>query len=247
MFRALMLALIGGGAFAAVYVGTAPAPLPLPETPTKTASLPEPAPTDPPPVSFELRPAASDDFAPGGESLASPIRDVTPANMTALSPAEAAPAKADIPAASKESTIAAAEDSAHRERLFNPIVASAGELSIGEQTIRLAGIEAPAVDKRCGTESASWPCGRMARTALRRFIRGRAVECEVPEGAETISGPARCFIAGESVAGWLVAHGWAKSADDALMAAEEKARAARLGLWSDGWPGGQPAEVATGD
>lgn len=246
MLRALMLALIGGGAFAAVYVATAPAPPPLPETPTKTASLRDPAPRELPPILFELRPLVADDAQEGGESVAPPVRDVTPANMTnavIASAQQGEPAETTEPARKE----APATEASSRERLFNPLVESAGTISVDGRTIRLAGIVAPQVETRCGPANASWPCGRMARTALRRFIRGRAVECEVPHDGSAVPDPARCFVAGENIAEWLVAQGWAESDGETLGAVEKKARSAKLGLWSDGWPGGQPAEVAAGD
>jgi len=243
MLRALLLALIGGGAFVAVYAATAPAPSPLPETPTKTAALPDPAPAASLPVRFELRPSTTDEFDRPSESLAVAIRDVTPANMTAGRAFEAPTMRAAPPARERP----AAAKPARLQRLFNPVVNAAGGVEAGGRTIRFAGVAAPEIDKRCGAEATGWPCGRKARAALRRFIRGRAVECELPEGAETIPDRARCFVAGEDISVWLVAQGWAEGDGSAFNAAEKSARSAKLGLWGDGWPGGQPAELAAGD
>jgi endonuclease YncB( thermonuclease family) len=87
----------------------------------------------------------------------------------------------------------------------------------------------------------------MARAALRRFVRGRAIECEVPAGAAEIPNPARCFVAGSDISEWLVAQGWAEAIDADLDEAEKAARQAKLGLFGDGRPGGQPAELAASD
>jgi endonuclease YncB( thermonuclease family) len=246
MLRALMLALIGGGAFAAVYVATAPRPSALPETPTKTASLGNPSLQDVPPVSFELRPATSDEPELRGESVAAEIRDVTPTNMTVRPTMALAPMRVE-PAAETEPAAPANTLETGRERLFNPVVNSAGAITFDGRDLRLAEIAAPALDKRCGAKSTSWPCGRMARTALRRFIRGRAVECELPEGADAIPDPARCFVAGDNIAEWLVAQGWAESDGDTFTAVEESARTSKRGLWGDGWPGGQSGALAADD
>ncbi len=243
MLRVLLLALIGAGAFAAVYFTTAPEPSPLAQTPTKTASLADAAPVDLAPVSFELRPSAPADPDIARESLAAPIRDVTPANMTAAPPVSGELARVESTAAEEPREAAPAP----RDRLFHPVVDSAGSIDIGDRVIRLAGTAAPEAGKRCGAEPDTWPCGRMARAALRRFIRGRAIECEVPAGADAIPDTARCFVAGEDISEWLVAQGWAERDGDTFAEAEKAARAAKLGLWGDGWPGGQPAELAAGD
>jgi endonuclease YncB( thermonuclease family) len=243
MLRALMLALIGGGAFVAVYAATAPEPAPLPQTPTKTAALPdlEQAPTMP--VSFELRPSTTDELDTARESVAIAIRDVTPTNMTSAPPSEEPPARAEQPA----QEAAAAAPKAKLQRLFNPVVGTAGSVETKGRTILFAGIAAPEVDRRCGSEATAWPCGRMARAALRRFIRGRAVECEIPVGAEAIPDKARCFVAGEDISSWLVMQGWAESDGSTFDDAEKSAREAKMGLFGDGWPGGQPAALASGN
>jgi endonuclease YncB( thermonuclease family) len=243
MLRVLLLAIVGAGAFAAVYFVTEPESRPSPQTPTETASLANAAPVGQEPVSFELRPAALDESGVARESLTPPIRDVTPANMTAAPPVNGALARVESTTAEEPSPSLPGR----RERLFNPVVESAGSIDIGARTIRLAGIAAPEADKRCGAEPGTWPCGRMARAALRRFIRGRAIECEVPQGAEAIPDSARCFVGGEDISEWMVAHGWAERDGETFADAEKAARAAKLGLWGDGWPGGQPAELAAGD
>jgi endonuclease YncB( thermonuclease family) len=127
------------------------------------------------------------------------------------------------------------------ERLYNPVVIAAGKVRAGKRAIGLAGIDAPDFAERCGEGAAAWPCGRMARAALRRFVRGRALECEIPEGASEIPDPARCKVAGQNVSEWLVAQGWARSAGEAYAAAEDAARELKLGLWGDRRPDAQPA------
>jgi endonuclease YncB( thermonuclease family) len=243
MLRVLLLALVGAGAFAAVYFATEPQPAPLAQTPTKTASLAKDAPADPVPISFELRPGAPDAPGSASESVTAAIRDVTPANMTAGPPVSGLLAR--VESTKTEEPPAATPEG--RKRLFNPVIESAGVIDIGARVIRIAGVAAPEADKRCGAGPGTWPCGRMARAALRRFIRGRAIECAVPAGADAIPDSAQCFVAEEDIAEWLVAQGWAEPDGEALADAGKRARAAKLGLWSDGWPGGQPAELAAGN
>ena len=78
----------------------------------------------------------------------------------------------------------------------------------------------------------------MARAALRRFLRGRAIECIVPAGAAEVPDPAECRVAGgEDLAAWLVAQGWARANSAAYAALEAKAREEKLGLWAEARPG----------
>lgn len=75
--------------------------------------------------------------------------------------------------------------------------------------------------------------GRMARQ-LARYLRGREVVCEPPAG-----GRARCAMDGQDLAEMIVSAGGGRAAADAspeLLAAEEQARSARLGIWRRSLP-----------
>ena len=159
------------------------------------------------------------------------VRDVTPENMTAgpevtgpLVRVEEAPE--DAPPHVRE---------ARMQRLFNPLIVSADMIKVRDREIALAGIDAPSFDARCGEGAAAWPCGRMARAALRRFIRSRAIECEVPAAANDIPDAARCEVAGEDIAEWLVAQGWAKKTAQSYADAEIR------GAQCEARPVGRPA------
>ena len=242
MIRVLSLIFLGAASFIAVYIL-----MPAPETSSDAPASAEPlavsatdvatAPASPPdstPEDFvlELRPGVGQVAAV--ENAGRPIRDVTPDTMTAgprvtgtLARATPAPATGRM------------------ERLYNPIVASAGTIKARDQEIHLAGIAAPEFDKMCGEGAAAWPCGHLARSALRSFIHSRAIECEIPEGADRIPDPATCLVGGEDMSEWLVAQGWAKRRGDDFADAEKKAKQAKIGLWSDRRPD-QPTAVAGG-
>jgi endonuclease YncB( thermonuclease family) len=166
------------------------------------------------------------------------VRNVTPEGVTAAPVVSAPLVRVEPPPEP------ARPPEPRTERLFNPLVTAAGILKVREREIRLAGIAAPDFHRRCGEGLGAWPCGRMARAALRSFIRGRAVECDVPAGAEAIPDPAECRVAGRSLSEWLVAQGWAESDGDGFTALEQSARAEKLGMWSGDRPGGQPDEAA---
>lgn len=244
MIRLSLLALLGIASFVAVYVALGPRepqPAVVAETeevaeadatPEQTNSIDDPARLDDPvPVTFELRPGTGQI-----EELAD-VRDVTPPDMTAAPQVTGPLRRVNRPAP---------ETQARGQRLFNPIVIAADTIKVRGRDIHLAGIDAPGFNARCGAGAAAWPCGRMARAALRRFIRGRAIECEVPAGAEAIPDPATCRVAGDDIAQWLVAQGWAKPAGDRYGEERDAARDANLGLWSNGRPGDQAEVAASG-
>jgi endonuclease YncB( thermonuclease family) len=246
MIRALMLAVLGAASFAGVYYFAAPgeptsvepasSPTLSSETPTEIGSIQ----TTPPDVAesmiFELRPGA--EVVPHSTEPAKIVRDVTPDNMTAGPKVTGTLARVAAPAA------ATASAKARTEKFFNAMVISAGVIKARNQEIRLAGIAAPDFEERCGEGAATWPCGRMARAALQRFIRGRAIDCEVPAGSDTLPDPATCTVGAENVSEWLVAQGWAKRSGEPFEDAEKNAREAKLGLWSESRPD-QASDVAS--
>ena len=231
MIRALGLAVLGAAAFAAVYYFAGPDQSPdispaATTPPATTASDPSDA------MPFELRPGS--EAAPNA-SAGHAVRNVTPDYITAGPKVTGTLARVAAPTEPEK---------ARSERFFNAIIVSAGVIKLRGEEVHLASIAAPAFDDRCGEGAAAWPCGRMARAALRSFLRGRAVECEIPAGAEKLPDPANCSVGGESISGWLVAQGWAKSSGHLYEEAESAAREAKLGLWSEARPDGQ-SEVAT--
>jgi endonuclease YncB( thermonuclease family) len=128
---------------------------------------------------------------------------------------------------------------ARSERLALPVIETVGLLRAGTKTVRFAGINAPAADAVCGAEK-TWPCGRMAKAALQRFLRGRSVECAVspdnaPAEAATQPEETDCAVGGVDIARWLVAEGWAKPSGR-FEAEGEMARRAGKGLWSETRP-----------
>lgn len=130
---------------------------------------------------------------------------------------------------------------ARTERLVLPVVEAAGVVGAGTKTVRLGGIEAPPPDAVCGAET-TWPCGRMAKAALQRFLRGRSVECVVPAGKDSLPVETDCAIAGIDIARWLVAEGWAKPSGR-FQAEAEMARRAGKGLWSGTRPDAVPVSA----
>lgn len=227
MIRAISLALLCAASFAAVYFAMAPDAdeTVAPQSTEAVASAGREAQV---PSAPKLEP----------ETVAA-IRNVTPENFTAAPPVSG-PLVRVAPQAQEKP---AEEKPARLERLYNPVVVSAGAIKVGDDEVRLAGIAVTEPDKSCGEGASAWPCGRLARAALRSFIRGRAIECEIPAGADAIPNPARCLVGGEDISAWLAAQGWAE-ADGAYDDDAKAARDEKLGLFAESRPDAQPDELA---
>jgi len=114
--------------------------------------------------------------------------------------------------------------------LYRPFAAAAGEIEADGHDVRLAGTEATPASQTCKDDNGrKWPCGTMARTAFRAWIRGRAIACDVPSHSGKIT--THCTLDGEDMALWLVRNGWAKSADGQYEEAEAMARKEKKGLF----------------
>lgn len=121
------------------------------------------------------------------------------------------------------------------KRFHRVVVQDGRSFQVGGTTITLAAISVESPDGQCqDANGQAWPCGRFARTALMRLIRGRAVTCQVPVSGETANLTARCSVGGQDLSLWMVTHGWAKPVPPtqaALQEAEAAARERRLGIW----------------
>lgn len=109
-------------------------------------------------------------------------------------------------------------------------------IEIHGQRIRLHGIDAPESSQPCTRPGGEvWPCGRHAANALADEIGRATVHCG-PLGQDRYRRTiAVCRKGGEDLGQWMVARGWAVafrrySLD--YVAAEDRAYAARRGVWS---------------
>lgn len=117
-------------------------------------------------------------------------------------------------------------------RINRPLIDTVGYIESEDRKIRLADIAVPKPDQKCGVEISPWPCGRVARTALRKFIRGRTVICILPRKAEKELVVARCSLAGKDISEWMVENGWATvSLSNELTPLMEQAKIAGRGVW----------------
>ncbi len=120
-------------------------------------------------------------------------------------------------------------------RIFTPLIESAGRISGGGLAIDIAGIEPMAADATCTDSSGKeWQCGLRARAALRAFVRGRALQCDLPDEITEKRYVVACAVGPDDIGKWLVAQGWARGVADGPYAEQlAAAKAARKGIFGD--------------
>ncbi|HEV7307520.1 thermonuclease family protein [Ensifer sp.] len=118
--------------------------------------------------------------------------------------------------------------------LYRPVAIAAGVIEFDKLRVQLDGIEPEEADRTCEGGGKTWPCGTVARTAFRNFLRARAVSCDLPEGKAKPSATASCTLGGQDLATWLVDNGWATPlVGSALEKRADAARKAKLGFYGE--------------
>jgi endonuclease YncB( thermonuclease family) len=111
---------------------------------------------------------------------------------------------------------------------------------LGER-IRILDIDAPESAQFCfkkseAFEDSAWHCGREAALALSDWLGQQIVTCDTTGRGVRKGWLARCTAAGQDIAEWLAANGWAvpyrNCKCDSVRDASHDARAAQLGIWS---------------
>jgi endonuclease YncB( thermonuclease family) len=123
-------------------------------------------------------------------------------------------------------------------RIFRPVATAAGRIQAAGYTVAISGIAVTEPDKTCdGEDGGTWPCGMLARTAFRNFLRLRAIECTLPSGPPTGTVTADCMVGKQDIGAWLVTQGWALAAESGpYTKAQEAAKSQHLGLHGSGLP-----------
>jgi endonuclease YncB( thermonuclease family) len=104
-------------------------------------------------------------------------------------------------------------------------------LKVGGVEIRLVGIDAPELMQICTISGRESPCGREARTHLRRLATSGLVTCVGSERDRYGRLLSRCRVRGIDINAAMVRDGHAV-AFGSYQAEEDEARAAYRGLWA---------------
>lgn len=131
-----------------------------------------------------------------------------------------------------------------RPQIFRPVASAAGRIEADGLTIAIAGIEVLEPEQNCQGNEGEWPCGMVARTAFRSFLRGRALDCDLPDGDLSDRLTASCRLGSQDLGAWLVSNGWAKVSSTGPYASEQaEAVEARRGMFGPGPAPLPPAPV----
>ncbi|ARO28536.1 nuclease SNase-like protein [Rhizobium sp. NXC14] len=200
----------------------------------ETAATEETAAAAPNVASAAAEPAAtiSDERA---EMIARSVEPAVPHPAAATD--ATAPRAATIPqqvAPTSSQTAGPAEKKAME--LPRPLVENAGILSFGERRLQLAGIAPTPADRICGPAGRQWPCGMMAKTALRQLLRNRSITCDLDTVEWKGTAIAACRVGTQDLGAWLAESGWAEAeAGSPLASVADKAKQAQKGVY-----GGDP-------
>lgn len=117
--------------------------------------------------------------------------------------------------------------------LPRPVAESAGVLGFGARRLQLAGLTPTPVDKSCdGAGGTEWPCGMLAKTNFRLFLRLRTVNCDLGDPNWSGTATASCKIGGQDLSEWLIENGWAEAtAGSAFADAGAKAKQDGNGIY----------------
>ena len=112
-------------------------------------------------------------------------------------------------------------------------VSDGDTLRLGNDRVRLVGLDAPELDQTCIDEGgASWPCGREASRRLRELIGNGKVRCST-EGRDKYGRfLGRCTVDGKDIGATLVAEGFAVASFPSYSAEETLARRQKRGIWT---------------
>nr|WP_321445746.1 hypothetical protein [uncultured Cohaesibacter sp.] len=127
------------------------------------------------------------------------------------------------------------------------------------QSVQLSHVNGPDPKARCNFGGLKVPCNKMGKTALTRFIRGRAVGCiglEDSRDRNSGSQTAQCFLGSglkkrllgdeearvTDLAAWMVRYGWVVPDGDHYQAELAEAKRAKRGLYAPE-PSGEALEA----
>ena len=115
------------------------------------------------------------------------------------------------------------------------VVVDGDSLEIGQERIRLFGIDAPEGTQDCQRNGAAWRCGEEAAAKLRSLVGGATLRCVLRDTDDYGRHVSVCHNGTTDINAEMVRAGFAvayRRYGNDYVAAENEARSARRGLWS---------------
>ena len=128
---------------------------------------------------------------------------------------------------------AASASAASQTGIARPI--DGDSLMVGQQEIRLFGIDAPELSQSCTRGGKPWACGAAAADQLSKLVAGKQVSCVSLGQDKHGRFLSRCSVGTTEVNRTMVATGYALAYRRYSMdyvSAEESAKVAKRGIWS---------------
>ena len=118
--------------------------------------------------------------------------------------------------------------------LGKALIIDGDTIHIGENKIRLHGIDAPEYRQTCTIDNKMWDCGIESKIALENFILKKEVNCKIIDVDQYRRFVGICFLENQNINQYMVRNGWAiayryyslKFVND-----EEFAKKNKLGIW----------------
>jgi endonuclease YncB( thermonuclease family) len=112
-------------------------------------------------------------------------------------------------------------------------VSDGDTLRLGNDRIRLVGLDAPELDQTCiDAAGATWPCGRQSSRRLRELIGDNSVSCETDGRDKYGRYLGRCTVNDEDLGAILVVEGFAVASFPSYGTEETLARREKRGIWA---------------
>ena len=108
-------------------------------------------------------------------------------------------------------------------------------LEIGNQRIRLHGVDAPERSQNCENDRNKFRCGRQAAEALSKKIGRKTIKCEQRDVDRYKRVVAICRLGHVDLNSWMVRQGWAiayRQYSRDYLEEESNARSANVGIWA---------------
>ena len=202
------------------------------QAPSGAETVPDPAPPSDPQTGLPPVGGADQGIPAPNAADAVEVRPVSPEFFAAPLDQAAGPLERIEPLQS------VAEKAPERVRLVllpRPESVEAGLIAFGSRNLKISDITPTDRMRACPTsKGGDWPCGMVARTQQRLFLRNRTIACDADSAEWQGTIEAHCQVGELDIATWLAENGWVEAPEGSPLAGLiEQARSERRGIFGD--------------